>query len=528
MKIIFFINQHTCRTPFTAKMGLLCNAKCRLLSMLCLTFFFFCVEIFVGYWSNSTALIADSFHMLSDVVALVIAYVSVRMSPKKWSKNTFGWARAEVLGALINAVFLVALCFSILIESFKRFADPEKLHNPILVFWVGVVGLIVNIIGLFLFHEHSGHGHGGGHHMQLPIEEVVVIEPNETKNALVGNGNGAQLQTHEGVSHSQSHGNGTVPQKPSSKNMNMQGVFLHVLADALGSVIVIISALVVTYTDWKYNVYVDPALSVIMVVIITHTTLPLLMDSAMILLQTVPTHIQIDSLQRKLLENIDGVLAVHEFHVWQLAGDRIIASAHIRCRNLHDYMQIAEQVKEFFHNEGIHSTTIQPEFVEFEAELPVGKLNRPMDNCALDCPPGQPGVGNGCLQNTCCGPQQDKNRKSPSSVELDDGAGCGGAEGTPRNGRKHNKRKSGGGGSSSDSDLIPHETCFHAVNVVGDSSKSAAPSLTDTTKMGSSHKIPLIAKDDQGNISSCSSTTTLSGSKEKLNILSDHHRPKEV
>ena len=63
---------------------------------------------------------------------------------------------------------------------------------------------------------------------------------------------------------------------------------------------------------------------------------------------------------------IDGVLAVHEFHVWQLAGDRIIASAHIRCHNLHDYMQIAEKVKEFFHNEGIHSTTIQPEFVDLE------------------------------------------------------------------------------------------------------------------------------------------------------------------
>lgn len=84
----------------------------------------------------------------------------------------------------------------------------------------------------------------------------------------------------------------------------------------------------------------------------------------MILLQTVPTHIQVDSLQKKLLREIDGVLAVHEFHVWQLAGDRIIASAHIRCRNLADYMQIAEKVKEFFHNEGIHSTTIQPEFVD--------------------------------------------------------------------------------------------------------------------------------------------------------------------
>ena len=61
---------------------------------------------------------------------------------------------------------------------------------------------------------------------------------------------------------------------------------------------------------------------------------------------------------------VDGVLAVHEFHIWQLAGNRIIASAHIRCRNLRDYMRIAEEVKSFFHNEGIHSTTIQPEFVE--------------------------------------------------------------------------------------------------------------------------------------------------------------------
>lgn len=77
-------------------------------------------------------------------------------------------------------------------------------------------------------------------------------------------------------------------------------------------------------------------------------------------------HTQIDAIQKRLLEKVDGVLAVHEFHVWQLAGDRIIASAHIRCRNLSEYMKIAEKVKEFFHNEGIHSTTIQPEFLEIE------------------------------------------------------------------------------------------------------------------------------------------------------------------
>jgi zinc transporter 1 len=65
-----------------------------------------------------------------------------------------------------------------------------------------------------------------------------------------------------------------------------------------------------------------------------------------------------------IILQVEGVLDVHEFHIWQLAGNRIIASAHIRCQNPRDYMRVAEEVKRFFHKEGIHSTTIQPEFVE--------------------------------------------------------------------------------------------------------------------------------------------------------------------
>lgn len=127
----------------------------------------------------------------------------------------------------------------------------------------------------------------------------------------------------------------------------------------------------------------------------------------MILLQTVPTHIQIDTLQNRLLEEIDGVLAIHEFHVWQLTGDRIIASAHIRCRNLHDYMEIAERVKEFFHNAGIHSTTIQPEFVDIDSEHELSEKNgKPPVDCMFICPPGQEGTENGCHEQTCCGPQK--------------------------------------------------------------------------------------------------------------------------
>lgn len=82
----------------------------------------------------------------------MIFFLFFQMSPKKWSKNTFGWARAEVLGALVNAVFLVALCFSITVEACKRFIEVEQIHDPQLLVVVGVIGLVVNLIGLLLFH----------------------------------------------------------------------------------------------------------------------------------------------------------------------------------------------------------------------------------------------------------------------------------------------------------------------------------------------------------------------------------------
>ncbi|XP_046646955.1 zinc/cadmium resistance protein-like isoform X4 [Daphnia pulicaria] len=408
-------------------MGRYSGKKCRLLSMIALTTSFFVIELVVGYVTNSMALVADSFHMLSDVVSIVIAFLSVKMSPKKWSKNTFGWARAEVLGALVNSVFLIALCFSILVESLKRFIEIEEIHDPQLILVVGCIGLFVNLIGLLLFHEHGhshggkshghshggggsshghshsdGHGHGHSHlqHGHSHLAQLADIDDNE---------NDAVYEL-ENSPHANSKTAKTKKSKP--KNLNMHGVFLHVLADALGSVVVIVSALVIWLTEWEYKLYVDPALSVAMVCLIMWSTWPLLHESALILLQTVPTHIQLDDIQRKLLSQVEGVLAVHEFHVWQLAGDRIIASAHIRCRNLSDYMKIAERVKEFFHNEGIHSTTIQPEFTE----LPGDESASETESCALDCPAKET-----CEANTCCGPSKQVKGVGQQNPTLGDG-----------------------------------------------------------------------------------------------------------
>ena len=110
----------------------------------------------------------------------------------------------------------------------------------------------------------------------------------------------------------------------SSAQLNMRGVYLHVLGDALGSVIVIISALIIKYASGKWTIYVDPGMSIIMVLLILKTSIPLMRESSLILLQTVPTHIKIKEVQDRLLDNVEGVLSVHEFHVWQLAGNKII------------------------------------------------------------------------------------------------------------------------------------------------------------------------------------------------------------
>jgi zinc transporter 1 len=167
----------------------------RLLSMLSLTFLFFGVELVVGNITNSVALIADAFHMLSDVIALVIAIVAVRIARRRSDINTFGWVRAEVVGANINTVFLLALCLTIVFDAIRRYIQPEPIVNVNLLLIVGSIGLGINIIGLFLFQGFHGHSHGGmshGHSHGGSSHEQV-------------HGKKSKEQSHDEKSHGHSH-----------------------------------------------------------------------------------------------------------------------------------------------------------------------------------------------------------------------------------------------------------------------------------------------------------------------------------
>ncbi len=135
----------------STKKSLLDKTKCLSLMML-LTFSLFLVEITVGNLSRSNSLVADSFHMLSDLISFVIAITAIKLSKRNQSaNNTFGWKRAEVLGGLVNSVFLLALCFSIIIEALNRFFNQEPLKHVEYVLIAGALGLFLNIIGLTLF-----------------------------------------------------------------------------------------------------------------------------------------------------------------------------------------------------------------------------------------------------------------------------------------------------------------------------------------------------------------------------------------
>ncbi|KAF6024970.1 hypothetical protein EB796_009620 [Bugula neritina] len=152
--------------------------------------------------------------------------------------------------------------------------------------------------------------------------------------------------------------------------------------------------------DWV--LCIDPLLSLVLVAIILCTALPLLKHAAFVLMQSVPAHLDSNQLLREITQ-IKGVTEVHEFHIWSLSGNTVIASLHVGTQNLEDYVYIAGKVKKHLHNVGIHSVTIQPEFNELQMK-PENRL------CALECGPDMK-----CHSDTCCA-KQDGHPKSVQRI----------------------------------------------------------------------------------------------------------------
>ncbi|KAF7309025.1 Cation efflux protein [Mycena kentingensis (nom. inval.)] len=408
------------------------STKIKILLAIDVVFFF--VELISGYAVGSLALIADSFHMLNDVMSLIVALYAIKLTEKSESDSrySYGWHRAEILAALINGVFLLALCFSIFLEALERFVNTPDISNPRLVVIVGALGLASNIVGLFLFHEHS-HSHSHSHsHVEAPkttqrpptrtrsVSEAsesfsghpVVTRAQIVKvaNDIARSNSPARSHSHtrhfshderpteitpliEPDHHDHDHDHEHSPSSGHSHShagsMNMRALVLHVLGDALGNVGVIATGLVIWQTSWSFKYYFDPLISIVITMIIFSSALPLVRSASFVLLQGVPSTISFDEVRSAILA-VDGVLSLHELHIWQLSESKNVASVHVMSKPESDFMSIASKIRKALHDHGIHSCTIQPEYYRAEPHNGNGTVQPARDletSCLVLCPP---------------------------------------------------------------------------------------------------------------------------------------------
>ncbi|KAF2650186.1 cation efflux protein [Lophiostoma macrostomum CBS 122681] len=468
----------------------------RILILLAIDAAFFLLELVVGYAVHSLALVADSFHMLNDVLSLCVGLWAVKVANEKTNSKmyTYGWQRAETLGALVNGVFLVALCLSIFLEAIQRFVEPQEVSNPKLVLIVGCFGLASNILGLFLFHDH-GHSHGGHSHghddehsaaeeghahgidaedgavadeggnvaevlpqtrignfpssvpngngkhkgtdiswepertprkKSLPGKRIpkkhqrsrsrgysnldeIYVHPSSFRNSIIESSrmedgeSGSDADNENAISeeelpseespllqkrkspdvtgaaaskkkdkhtdhkHSKPTESGSGGHGHSHGDLNMRGVFLHVMGDALGNIGVIASALIIWLTDFWWRFYSDPLISLIITIIILCSAIPLCKAASRILLQAVPAGLSVDDIKDDITE-LEGIVSCHHVHVWQLSDSKLISSLHVQVdfdfkgEGSARYMALAREIRKCLHEYGIHSSTIQPEF----------------------------------------------------------------------------------------------------------------------------------------------------------------------
>ena len=288
--------------------------------VLVLTASFTVVEVIGGLLTGSLALLADAGHMLSDNLSLGIALFAVWLAGRPATpERSFGYQRAEILAALANGVTLVAISIWIFIEAYARLREPpEILGGPMLA--VATLGLLVNALSAIILSRSA------------------------------------------------------------DESLNTQGALRHVIADALGSVGVIIAAAIILLTSWRYA---DPLVSAAIGVLILGSSWKLLRDSTNILLEAAPRSIDAEEVGRSMA-GVRGIVEVHDLHIWTITSGFPALSAHVLVGQSEDCHARRRDLEDLLLREyGIEHTTLQVDHVgEHEGEmhgarfLPLGEKPR--------------------------------------------------------------------------------------------------------------------------------------------------------
>ncbi|KAJ5368475.1 cation efflux protein [Penicillium cataractarum] len=398
----------------------------RLSVVIGISFCFFLAEISIGFYTHSLALVADAFHYLNDLVGFIIALVAAIVAERTEAPKalTFGWQRIQLLGAFFNGVLLFGLGISVFLQSIERFISLQKVENPKFVLIMGCIGFGLNLISILFLHDH-GHDHGDGHshghshgndhshsHGTDSGEGSAPEASTDTDPDAVGLMDGKHI-------HHKHHVNKQNTSLKPHRDLAMMGVLLHVIGDCANNLGVIIAAAVIWFANYGGRFYADPAVSMGIAIMIFLSSIPLIKHSGLILLQSAPRGVDHDDVKHDL-EQVPGVLAVHELHIWRLNQTKSLASAHVVLDGdiILDFDSLAKTIRECFHAYGIHSVTLQPEIHTSRQVSTAGQsthssgvdtgigegessakrrqsLERAINQCKTGC-------GSLCLDLTCC------------------------------------------------------------------------------------------------------------------------------
>lgn len=260
-------------------------------------------EIVGGLAANSLALLADAGHMFSDAAALGLSLFAIWNAQRAaTSKQTYGFYRTEILAALANGATLVGVSIFIFYEAYQRFRQPPEVQGWLMMM-IAIGGLLINLVSLWLLR-------GGREH-----------------------------------------------------NLNVRGAWLHVLTDALGSLGAVTAGVLIWAFGWRLA---DPAISVVIGVLVVYSSWHLLVESVSVLMEGAPRGIDVDEI-REALAAIPGVLEVHDLHVWSITTGLDSLSAHLVTSDGQAHACLLADVRAMLHRRfGIDHVTIQIEPEDFE------------------------------------------------------------------------------------------------------------------------------------------------------------------
>lgn len=237
----------------------------RLRIVLVITAAYMLAEIVGGLLSNSLALLSDAGHMLSDVAALLIAMLGIRIgNMNAGPQHTYGYYRAEIFAALLNGIFLVLVAVWIVYEGYQRLVSPPEVRGGLMLL-VAAGGLVVNLAGIALLHEAR------------------------------------------------------------ASSLNIRAAFAHIVGDLLGSLGAVLAGGLILWKGWRLA---DPLISFFIAALIIFSSWKILQEAINVFMEGPPAHINVASVS-KAIQEITGVLSMHDLHIWTITSGKEALSAHV-------------------------------------------------------------------------------------------------------------------------------------------------------------------------------------------------------